>query len=137
MRVRTDRHASATELTEAGHDRGRRVRLAGDLAQAARVHLQGGAGAPLGAALTSGVSAPTIFINTDVDRPGTLGAINGINEMVLNLALNAAALEVATRLAASTDAAPRWIGKDAVRELTSPAVKRQIAAVARPPRRRA
>ena len=54
-----------------------------------------------------------------------------------NLALNAAAVEVATRLAASTDAAPRWIGKDAVRELTSPAVKRQIAAVARPPRRRA
>ncbi len=36
----------------------------------------------------SGVSAPTIFINTDVDRPGTLGAINGINEMVLNPALN-------------------------------------------------
>ena len=53
-----------------------------------------------------------------------------------NPALNAAALEVATRLAASTDAAPRWIGKDAVRELTSAAVKRQLAAVARPPRRR-
>ena len=50
--------------------------------------LQGGAGAPLGAAFTGGVSAPTIFINTDVDRPGTLGAINGINEMVLNPALN-------------------------------------------------
>ena len=50
--------------------------------------LQGGAGAPLGAALTSGVSVPTIFLNTDVDRPGTLGAINGINEMVLNPALN-------------------------------------------------
>jgi hypothetical protein len=50
--------------------------------------LQGGAGAPLGAAFTGGVSAPTIFINTDVDRPGTLGAIGAINEMVLNLALH-------------------------------------------------
>jgi hypothetical protein len=50
--------------------------------------LQGGfAGAPLGAALTGGVSAPTIFINTEVDR-GTLGAISGINEMALNPALH-------------------------------------------------
>jgi hypothetical protein len=50
--------------------------------------LQGGAGPPLPSASTGGVSAPTIFINTEVDRPGTLGAINGINEMVLNPALN-------------------------------------------------
>lgn len=46
--------------------------------------LQGGfAGAPLPAVLTGGVSAPTIFINTEVDR-GTLGAIAAINEMALN-----------------------------------------------------
>ncbi len=44
-----------------------------------------------------------------------------------NPALNAAALEVARRLAASTEAAPRWVGKDAVRELTSAAVIRQLA----------
>jgi 3-methyladenine DNA glycosylase AlkD len=52
-----------------------------------------------------------------------------------NLALNAAALEVATGLAASPDAAPRWIGKDAMRELTSPAVKRRLASTRRAPRR--
>jgi hypothetical protein len=49
--------------------------------------LQGGGGAPLPAASTSGMSAPTIFVNTDVDRPGTFGTINGINEMVLNPAV--------------------------------------------------
>jgi hypothetical protein len=54
--------------------------------------LQGGAGAPLPAASTGGLSAPTIFINTDVDRPGTIGAINGINEMVLNPALDVPSL---------------------------------------------
>jgi 3-methyladenine DNA glycosylase AlkD len=44
-----------------------------------------------------------------------------------NPALNAAALEVARRLAASPETAPRWVGKDAVRELTSAAVIRQLA----------
>ena len=44
-----------------------------------------------------------------------------------NPALNAAALKVARRLAASSEAAPRWVGKDAVRELTSAAVIRQLA----------
>jgi len=34
-----------------------------------------------------------------------------------NKALNAAAIKVAKRLAASDDPAPRWIGKDALREL--------------------
>jgi 3-methyladenine DNA glycosylase AlkD len=42
--------------------------------------------------------------------------------------LNAAALEVARRLAASPDAAARWVGKDALRELTSSAVTRRLAA---------
>ena len=45
-----------------------------------------------------------------------------------NVALNAAAVAVARRLADSPDAAPRWIGKDALRELTSPAVTRRLKA---------
>jgi 3-methyladenine DNA glycosylase AlkD len=43
-------------------------------------------------------------------------------------ALNAAAVAVAQRLADSPDATARWIGKDALRELTSPAVTRRLAA---------
>lgn len=43
-------------------------------------------------------------------------------------ALNAAAVAVAQRLATSSDAAPRWVGKDALRELTSPSVTRRLAA---------
>jgi hypothetical protein len=34
-----------------------------------------------------------------------------------NYALNAAAISVAQRLADSPDATPRWIGKDALRDL--------------------
>jgi 3-methyladenine DNA glycosylase AlkD len=44
-----------------------------------------------------------------------------------NLALNAAAVAVARRLAASPEAAARWVGKDALRELTSPSVSRRLA----------
>lgn len=44
-----------------------------------------------------------------------------------NRALNAAAVTVATRLAASEHASARWIGKDALRELTGPVVARRIA----------
>jgi 3-methyladenine DNA glycosylase AlkD len=43
-----------------------------------------------------------------------------------NAALNAAAVKVARRLSESPDAAPRWVGKDALRELTSPAVLRRL-----------
>jgi 3-methyladenine DNA glycosylase AlkD len=50
-----------------------------------------------------------------------------------NAALNAAAIAVSERLAASAAAAPRWVGKDALRELTSPAVQKRLAA----PRKRA
>ena len=39
-----------------------------------------------------------------------------------NVALNAAALEVAERLARSDDSPRRWVGKDALRELKSPKV---------------
>lgn len=42
--------------------------------------------------------------------------------------LNVAAIEVARRLADSTQATPRWVGKDALRELTSPAVTKRLAA---------
>ena len=44
-----------------------------------------------------------------------------------NLALNGAALEVAKRLALSEEAACRWVGKDAQRELASPKVRAQLA----------
>ena len=43
-----------------------------------------------------------------------------------NRALNAAAVEVAQRLSASKDATARWIGKDALRELTSPGVAKRL-----------
>ncbi len=45
-----------------------------------------------------------------------------------NRALNAAAVTVARRLADSPAPAPRWVGKDALRELTSTAVARRLAA---------
>lgn len=43
-----------------------------------------------------------------------------------NTALNAAAITVATRLAASQDATARWIGKDALREIAGAAVKKRL-----------
>ena len=45
-----------------------------------------------------------------------------------NSALNAAAVEVARRLADSPHGAARWVGRDALKELTSPAVLRRLAA---------
>jgi 3-methyladenine DNA glycosylase AlkD len=45
-----------------------------------------------------------------------------------NRTLNAAAVVVARRLAQSTDATARWVGKDALRELTSPAVMTRLEA---------
>jgi 3-methyladenine DNA glycosylase AlkD len=44
-----------------------------------------------------------------------------------NRILNAAAVAVSRRLATSAEAAARWVGKDALRELTSPAVIRRLA----------
>jgi 3-methyladenine DNA glycosylase AlkD len=44
-----------------------------------------------------------------------------------NLALNTAALVVARRLALSAEAAPRWVGKGAQRELASPKVRTRLA----------
>src|SRR6185369_13804787 len=43
-----------------------------------------------------------------------------------NPALNAAAVNIARRLAESSDPAARWIGRDALRELTSPSVTRRL-----------
>jgi len=45
-----------------------------------------------------------------------------------NRSLNAHAVAVSRRLAGSPDAAARWIGKGALRELTSPMVMRRLAA---------
>ena len=42
-------------------------------------------------------------------------------------ALNAAAIALAHRLADSTNASARWVGKDALRQLSSPAVLRRLA----------
>jgi 3-methyladenine DNA glycosylase AlkD len=47
-----------------------------------------------------------------------------------NPAMNAAALVVARRLALSEEAAPRWVGKDAVRELASPKLRARLAHLA-------
>jgi 3-methyladenine DNA glycosylase AlkD len=44
-----------------------------------------------------------------------------------NSALNAAAVAMATRLSVSPEAAARWVGKGALKELTSPLVMRQLA----------
>ena len=44
-----------------------------------------------------------------------------------NPALNRAAVTVARRLAESADPTARWVGKDALRELTSPSVTRRLA----------
>jgi len=43
-----------------------------------------------------------------------------------NRPLNSAAVAVARRLAGSKDAAARWVGKDALRELTSAAVRKRL-----------
>lgn len=43
-----------------------------------------------------------------------------------NRALNAAAVTVARRLSNSTDPTERWVGKDALRELTSPALTKRL-----------
>jgi 3-methyladenine DNA glycosylase AlkD len=44
-----------------------------------------------------------------------------------NVALNAQAVEVAKRLAASEQPGARWVGRDALRELTSPPVLQRLA----------
>ena len=57
-------------------------------------------------------------------RKATNMALRAIGKR--NRALNAAAVAVARRLAESQDATARWVGKDALRELTSAAVTRRL-----------
>jgi 3-methyladenine DNA glycosylase AlkD len=45
-----------------------------------------------------------------------------------NRALNAAAVKAARRLAASPASSARWVGRDAVKELTGPVVRRKLTA---------
>jgi len=59
-------------------------------------------------------------------KKGVNWALRGVGRR--NPKLHAAAVQVAQRLAASTEAAPRWVGKDALRGLLSPAMKRRVAA---------
>ena len=58
-------------------------------------------------------------------KKGVNWALRSIGER--NLALHTAAMQVAQRLSASPEAAPRWVGKDALRQLTSAAVTRRLA----------
>jgi 3-methyladenine DNA glycosylase AlkD len=58
-------------------------------------------------------------------KKGVSWALRGIGRR--NRALNTAAVAVAKRLAQSAAAAPRWVGKDALRELTSPKVRSTLA----------
>jgi 3-methyladenine DNA glycosylase AlkD len=44
-----------------------------------------------------------------------------------NQALNVAAVETAQRLSESTETAARWVGRGALKELTGPVVRRQLA----------
>ena len=58
-------------------------------------------------------------------KKGVSWALRAIGQR--NVALNAAALATAKRLAQSQEAAPRWVGKDALRELASPKVRARLA----------
>lgn len=57
-------------------------------------------------------------------KKGVSWALRGIGRR--NRALNAAAVKVARRLSQSSESAPRWIGKDALKELTSAAVLARV-----------
>jgi 3-methyladenine DNA glycosylase AlkD len=57
-------------------------------------------------------------------KKGVNWALRGVGER--NLALNAAALKLANKLAQSAEPAPRWIGKDALRQLGSAATQRRL-----------
>jgi 3-methyladenine DNA glycosylase AlkD len=58
-------------------------------------------------------------------KKGVSWALRGVGRR--SRALNAAAVKVARRLSTSPQAAARWIGRDALKELTSPAVIRRLA----------
>ncbi len=56
---------------------------------------------------------------------GVSWALRGVGRR--SLALNRDAVAVAKRLAGSKDTPPRWVGKDALRDLTNPKVQRGLA----------
>jgi 3-methyladenine DNA glycosylase AlkD len=58
-------------------------------------------------------------------KKGVSWALRGIGSR--NVALHAAALALATRLAASTEAPVRWVGKDALRDLSRPLIAARVA----------
>jgi 3-methyladenine DNA glycosylase AlkD len=62
-------------------------------------------------------------------KKGVSWALRGVGRR--SPPLHDAAVAVARRLADSPQSAARWVGKDALRDLTSPAVTRRLAAAAR------
>ena len=58
-------------------------------------------------------------------KKGVSWGLRGVGRR--NPALNAAAVELAQRLAGSRDPAARWVGKDALRDITRATVQRQLA----------
>jgi 3-methyladenine DNA glycosylase AlkD len=62
-------------------------------------------------------------------KKGVNWALRGIGSR--NLALNEAALKLSKTLATSKDPAPRWIGKDALRQLGNAATQRRLKARSR------
>jgi 3-methyladenine DNA glycosylase AlkD len=64
--------------------------------------------------------------NRNFVKKGVSWALRGVGHR--NAKLHAAAIRVAERLATSKDASARWVGKDALRDLTRPAVRRRVAA---------
>lgn len=58
-------------------------------------------------------------------KKGVSWALRGIGHR--NRALHAAALKLARRLAKSAESAPRWVGKDALRDLTRPAIVQGVS----------
>jgi 3-methyladenine DNA glycosylase AlkD len=57
-------------------------------------------------------------------KKGVSWALRGIGRR--SAKLNKASIALAKKLAASNEPAPRWIGKDALRELSSPAVQKRL-----------
>jgi 3-methyladenine DNA glycosylase AlkD len=62
-------------------------------------------------------------------KKGVNWALRGIGGR--NAALNEAAVALSSKLAAASAPAPRWIGKDALRQLASPAVQKRLKKQAR------
>ena len=58
-------------------------------------------------------------------KKGVSWALRTIGER--NPALHADAVKMATKLAASSDPSSRWVGKDALRQLATPAVQKRLA----------